>query len=693
MKFRLEQQERGSVQYRERKTIRKKRLRKQLLGIFAGLVFVVFLCLLTVNLIVNFDTQTLEAASGSTFEKETAVASVSDFPESYQTALKAIKKAYPNAVLIKYETNLEWSDAFTSSNLLYPGRNVVIDNSSTPSSWKMTANGYFNWKKNEWVATGYINDGTTKVVTASKDATAYYFDPRTYLTTDTVFAFETQAFDANAQTVSGVKAIIKGTFMENVKIKVYDANGNATGKSVLYAQAIYDIGKKTGVSPYLIAVRIRQEQGTEGSSSLISGKVASPYTGLYNYLNVETYDDTDINQVIINGMIEAQNGSDFDNDTTTANVSWTSPYLAIWGGAIKLGEKYVCIGRSNLYLQKFDVVQRYTGDGTAYRDYYGYEGYLLGAETQAKSMYNSYVNDGTITVNSSGTPSSSTAFVFEIPVYNNMPETASEKPTKDGNPNYKLASIKLGDDTYSIGTFNTDTTEYSTIVPYSYDSILVKALPYADTSTLKLNGTKMTVGSALNSVYNAYWRSGKVELAVGSNTIKIQDIAENGDKRTYTITIVRQEQTEEQVVGNPQLTSDTYTIGSKYISNITVGTTVKSFIKNFTITNNGSMKVLSADGEALSTSSKIATGMQVQLLDANSKVYQTYEVVIYGDTNGDGEISSRDMIAIKRHYRGSVKLKGAYLEAGDTNNDDTVSSRDMIAVKRHYRGSLLIEQR
>lgn len=99
------------------------------------------------------------------------------------------------------------------------------------------------------------------------------------------------------QTKQGVSSILKGTFMENT---VEDSDGSALD----YAQAFMDIGEETGVSPYHLASRVRQEQGLKGTSSLISGTY-SGYEGYYNYFNVGAAGITST-LVIKNGLAYAK---------------------------------------------------------------------------------------------------------------------------------------------------------------------------------------------------------------------------------------------------------------------------------------------------------------------------------------------------------------------------------------------------
>ena len=111
------------------------------------------------------------------------------------------------------------------------------------------------------------------------------------------------------------------------------------------------------------------------------------------------------------------------------------------------------------------------------------------------------------------------SMVFKIPVYKNMPETACVKPADSGNPNNWLGS--LGISGYSITpTFAVNNvTDYSLIVDSSVSSITVSASPVVSTSTVTGTGT--------------------VNLAQGTNYIKINVTAQTGVTRTYTLTVVR----------------------------------------------------------------------------------------------------------------------------------------------------------
>ena len=77
----------------------------------------------------------------------------------------------------------------------------------------------------------------------------------------------------------------------------------------------------------------------------------------------------------------------------------------------------------------------------------------------------------------------------------------------------------------------------------------------------------------------------------------------------------------------------------------------------------------------------IASGDKIKI-KTNSEEKE-YIVIIYGDVNGDGKISSADYIKIKNHIMETNKLTYLEKEYADANKDGKVSSADYIAIKNH----------
>ena len=318
--------------------------------------------------------------------------SIAAFPESYKDSLRALHSAHPNWVFVPQITNIDW-DTFIEAEM-YPERSLV------PRSMDDAYKGKQSWAYNPETGEYYGLSGYGWVQ-ASEEAVEYYADPRNFLNEQEIFQFELLTYNSEYQTEAGVEAIIKGTFM---------ANSQMPDDVVTYAKAFCLAGNQTNVSPYMLAARVRQEQGTGGTSPLISGTYPG-YEGLYNFFNIGAYGTTETD-IYINGLTRARQGG------------WTTRYNSIAGGASVLGGSYISKGQDTLYLQKFDVDASYNGLFS-----HQYMQNILGACNEGKTAYKAYSDIGIL----------ENSFVFKIPVYTNMPIAASPRP--DG-VQYDEAAIK-----------------------------------------------------------------------------------------------------------------------------------------------------------------------------------------------------------------------------------------------------------
>lgn len=276
--------------------------------------------------------------------------------------------------------------------------------------------------------------------------------------------------------------------IQTKNVSAGDTSGTAAGqlKKVPYADIIMCAAEKSGVSPYVIASTIIQEQGN-GKSDLVSGNNTS-YPGYYNFFNTGAYEH--------DGMTAVTAGLKYAKEK-----GWDSIEKSIIGGAVNYGTNYVSQGQDTYYLKKFNVQgsNKFT---------HQYMTHILAAASEGAKVSNAYSSDF-----------KQTALKFKIPVYSNMPENTA-LPTGDGNPNNKLSLLSV--DGYTITpTFSMDTTEYSLIVEGGASSVNINA------TTIDSNASVTGAGStALNA---------------GLNTISIKVTAQNGSERTYTLSITRRD--------------------------------------------------------------------------------------------------------------------------------------------------------
>lgn len=399
------------------------------------------------------------------------------FPESYKPYLRKLHEQHPKWIFTAQKLGVNWNTALKEECVV--GRNLV--HSSALASWKSMEKGAYDFNGGYW----YGLDGSW--VAASKEIIMYYMDPRNFLNDTYIFMFENQSYDPSYQTESGVKTILADTFMSG------SYNCPDTKKKYTYSQTFMDAAKKSGVSPYHLASRCRNEQGVNGAPQSLG--TVKGYENYFNFFDIQAY--------ATSTMTAAEMGCKYAKTTNpTYLLPWTNQYKSIVGGSIFLGTGYITKGQDTLYLQKFDMVDG--GNGLYYHQYMTC---VFGQANEAISLKNAYSQD---ILNS--------AMEFKIPVYNNMPDKLCPKPTSSGDNNNYLKSLSVSGTSISP-KFDKFTTSYTAKVNAEVSSVTINANPLGKNA--KVSG------------------KGKVSLKTGENTIKVTCTAASGVKRTYTIKITR----------------------------------------------------------------------------------------------------------------------------------------------------------
>ena len=399
------------------------------------------------------------------------------FPESYKPYLRKLHEQHPKWIFTAQKLGVNWNTALKEECVV--GRNLV--HSSALASWKSMEKGAYDFNGGYW----YGLDGSW--VAASKEIIMYYMDPRNFLNDTYIFMFENQSYDPSYQTESGVKTILADTFMSG------SYTCPDTKKKYTYSQTFMDAAKKSGVSPYHLASRCRNEQGVNGAPQSLG--TVKGYENYFNFFDIQAY--------ATSTMTAAEMGCKYAKTTNpTYLLPWTNQYKSIVGGSIFLGTGYITKGQDTLYLQKFDMVDG--GNGLYYHQYMIC---VFGQANEAISLKNAYSQD---ILNS--------AMEFKIPVYNNMPDKLCPKPTSSGDNNNYLKSLSVSGTSISP-KFDKFTTSYTAKVNAEVSSVTINANPLGKSA--KVSG------------------KGKVSLKTGENTIKVTCTAASGVKRTYTIKITR----------------------------------------------------------------------------------------------------------------------------------------------------------
>lgn len=111
------------------------------------------------------------------------------------------------------------------------------------------------------------------------------------------------------------------------------------------------------------------------------------------------------------------------------------------------------------------------------------------------------------------------------------------------------------------------------------------------------------------------------------------------------------------------------------------------------IQTNYQIKIYNHKGEELGEDDTAGTGSTIIIMDEQDVIKIGYEIVIYGDVNGDGKINSIDLLVLQRHILEIEKLTGPFLVAGNINkNGKNPSSLDSLLIQRHILELQIIEQ-
>lgn len=321
----------------------------------------------------------------------------------------------------------------------------IVDKECTPS-WNLVA--AETWAPEPWTGLGITNFtpyyaenakayDSGSWYQASREAIAYFMDPRNFMNETDIFLFETLGFDERTQTREIVERTLKGTFM---------ANARCDGGRLTFAELLVDVGRRLDISPVFLAGRLASEQGvgsvqsrgTIGDSlvelhsnkadrvgnddvwgekytrdgeatAAVLAKGREHYNGCYNMFNIGAY-GRGLFEIRYNAWREAVRKETCERYCGP----WTSQARAIEGGARILRERFIANCRHTRYLQKFSVAR----EAGEFR-WMQYMQNIAAPLDEARNTHRAYVLSGML----------DKPCKFVIPVYTNQPEEPCPDPS------------------------------------------------------------------------------------------------------------------------------------------------------------------------------------------------------------------------------------------------------------------------
>lgn len=555
------------------------------------------------------------------------------FPESYLPYLAEIHARYPSFNFVAEKINLNFTDIVNNESV--NGRSL-LEGSAFDNGFKSMSQHTYNILNDKF--SYYPSEYNW--YNASSEAIAYFLDPRNYLNTKYIFAFETLGYSANQNDTVVGKILSGQTFWNSVynyytkEDAIKDTDGNVS-KDIVKASS------QVGISAVHVATRIKQEiSGISTSDARLGGNFTADnktYSGYYNFFNIGVYGSDKIN----NGMKYAM------------GQGWNTPFKGLKGGASFMYNGYISVNQDTLYYEKFDVS---TSDGNYTHQYMQN---LAAPIQEGGSKYNGYITTLADYLNNGVT--------FVIPVYNNMSNYAVTSP-RVGNPNNYLKDLKINGTT--VSGFSYATYNYNVHLNSNVKSVVVDAT--------KINANASVTGA------------GTINISSNEQTNVITVTAQNGKVRKYTIKFTRDVSSTTVTVVDVMNNSG-FKYNDNYLFGIDVGTNVTEIIGNISSYNSSASVVITDSKNNAKTNASFVTGDTIKVTGSDGT--KTYTAIIYGDISGDGLIDKNDLLYVQSAAFGYVTLDSVKSYAADINKDGKVDKNDLLYVQSHVFGYSKISQR
>lgn len=141
---------------------------------------------------------------------------------------------------------------------------------------------------------------------------------------------------------------------------------------------------------------------------------------------------------------------------------------------------------------------------------------------------------------------------------------------------------------------------------------------------------------------------------------------------------------------NTIVTSAGYRYSQEYITKILPGTTVEN-LKNTlaAVAGKENIEIFNAGGN-LVNEGLVGTGYKVKITNVSGS--EILEIVIKGDTSGDGVINALDLLQVQKSILKTYTFTKAYLQAADTSGEGKVDALDLLQIQKSILNTFNIEQ-
>lgn len=514
---------------------------------------------------------------------------------------------------------------------------------------------------------------------ASEAAISYYIDPRNWINDEYIFQFENLSYNKKIHTTEGVQKIIANMgYMQTNTYRKTDGSIGTLEKS--YAQIIMEAAIEAQISPYHLAARLKQEQGTGSKPGSTATGEYPGFEGYYNFMNIKASGKKD-DEVIRRGLQHAK------------DKGWTNPEISIKEGAKVLAKDYINEGADTIYLQKFDV--DCLGDNTLFT--YQYMQNVSVCLTEGRTARNTYKELGFI----------ENAIEFRIPVYKNMPSIPCREPIAKS---IVTQNVKIEGNSVRVRSTASSVTNDNIIVELNKGYTLLR-IEQANSTTDGTYWDKVVLPDGRKG-YIAHEYLTQIDDIINCNENVVTTTGvylRNGpgtDETTITLLNAGQQLTR---IEKNQYNLNGYIWDRVKLPDGRQGYIAQNYIKlqeennKFKLEND---KLICEPETTLETIKEKNNGKQVTAKNAKGEVInsgnigtgytitiegKTYTVAKIGDINGDGIIDARDSLRILKYSVGTYEINGDSKITADINNDNLIDARDSLRILKYSVGTYEIK--
>ncbi len=250
--------------------------------------------------------------------------------------------------------------------------------------------------------------------------------------------------------------------------------------------------------------------------------------------------------------------------------------------------------------------------------------------------------------------------------------------------------ISIGQDTIYFQKFNVSSYRTRTEYTHQYQTNIMA--PESESANIytsnkesgKLDNNYTFIIPVYNNRPDTAFKVSRTDTVGGSTTPSVPDSNQGGNNSSEDSGNSGSEEQKPSLTAEEILNKTGYKIVNGYFTKVTLGqdvSSIRSYLESL-----GAEVYITDKNLNFKFTGKISTE---DLITINDK---RYEVAVYGDASGDGNVTIKDLLYIQKYLLGSQKLTESNKEAADVSHDGSITIKDLLLVQKYLLGSGSITQ-